>query len=1067
MVTPCTRPNHWVLQWGFTIGKKTNFCKVLFLSLRMRGGYRVIRFRTVQNIFVSLFAVCTFCLTMAGVSLADDQNARNEIYSIDLPKQSVAKSLNDLAVQTGAQFLFSYDLVESRVANPVFGQYTLVDAVALLLQGTRLRSGLDNGILTISAMDGGAEFDIQNREGKKTVKANKYFITPIIALLLGAGNAYGQDAVDADAKVEKNATKKVKTDKKKDEIVITGTRIARDNYNMSSPIKVIEAIEFERTGATSAFELLSLLPEVGAGGIFDSAPFASGTGDANAVDGGRGGFTALGANSISLRSLGPNATLILVNGRRVAPHGFTQGGTSNANTVVNLDNIPVEAIERIEILKGGASTIYGTDAMAGVINIILKKGYSDMRSLTANVRMTTEGDNAQYRLAYSQGFSDIGGGDNSLLLSGEYVHQNSLILNAREAQASRSNSETNYSPGGTLGEFDFSTFTYAYRPYNLANPNAAACERISADNECLTDIGDLTDLTPKSDRFALTATYDQSLQNGVDLFATATFAHANRVNRLAPTQWYEGGLVGAEDLFVQLTDTGNRTRTVTGTNYSLVLGAKGQWNDKINWEISSRYSSDSETSTYHNYVLETQFETEAAAGNYIFGVPGATPQDVLDRIHAPDFKRRGSSKTAGIDAHISGELFQGPAGPISYAVGGTFTRDSFSDRPDPLADIRNLFQGAIDAPYGTVFDSSRTRTAVFGELLVPVIQDRLEIELAAREDFDDLFGSHFSPKIGFRLDAIPNVVMVRGAYTEGFRAPSIVEFGRPTQVNNNWFFERRRVATGVSYNCLTVTARNQCLGIKNTTLDNPNIKPEVSEQYNFGVVLNPFTGLELAADWYLINRTNEIRFFGGENSANTHPDTIGFDAAGNVISVVSFYTNIGRTENQGVDFSARYTVDLGKYGELTNDLSVIHDLSNITERLNARNALFTVEHKAGFRGQPAWRATNSLSWLMGDWRTTMVYRYRGSYNDWAASSESLASRPCNTGGGTALKYNCMVPSFSTVDFNLGYSGIKNVRLTFNVRNLFNGVAETDIAQTGARNVVRIGREVSFRANYRF
>ncbi len=948
------------------------------------------------------------------------------------------------------------------------------------------------------------------------MKTSKILLLSVSALSLSiSGAAWGQSAEKADAaKVEKTTDKKAKEKKKKDQIFITGTRIARDNYNTSSPVVILQAVEFERMGATSIFELLSLLPEIGAENVIDSAPYRSNPNESlgNQERGRlRGGMSALGADTVSLRNFSSygrfssGSTLILVNGRRIAPHSLASGQGTNTQVYTNLDNIPVEAVARIEILKDGASTIYGSDAIAGVINIILKKGYNDVHSVTGTIKMATKGDNAQYRLAYSHGFSDIGGGDNSLFLSGEYVRQNSLLANAREPGR-----EVIQSPGGTLrsrGAWVYDPVTgwsrpTMHRPYYLVNPSAAHCDREGTDDagnpaECFQDIGTLTDLTPAFHKFGMTATYDQSLANGVDLFATATFSYNRQRNRSAPENVSLSGLPGTasgEVLLVQLTDVGNRTRTVEGVAYSFVGGFKGKFapmGKNMNWEISGRYSGNQTDSQYHNYVLQKEYDKVRPStssdvfraslptthpfyqalptGELLLGQPGATPQAIIDQIRAPDFTRRGLSSTYGFDAHIAGDLFDGPAGPVSFALGGTYTGNTLSDRPASFVDLGIDFSAAvttiINAPIGNAYDASRSNGAIFGEILFPVLKDTLTVDVSGRMDIDDLFGAHFSPKVGFRFEPIAQL-MFRGNYNQGFRAPSIVEFGRPTSVDNTASIaidanKPGRAGVVCADPGAVYSPTFYVCNVVNTTLDNPNIKPETSEQYSFGAVVKPLDNVEFAADWYRIERTDEIRFLNGGESFDTHPETIGYNAAGELATTQSFYGNFGNMSNEGIDFSLRVRLDLGKYGEITNNVKLIHRLS-VTQEGRALGA-GTIEQKAGFGNQPKWTGTNSLNWVGGDWNTTVTYRYSGTYDN-AFSASRRSRQPCNT---TTTKYNCMVPAFGSFDWNVGYRGIKNVSLTLNVRNLFDSVAERDISVVNPVNYGGIGREASFRANVRF
>ncbi len=1026
--------------------------KMRIVSLAKGGLCNIVR----TVVFICLFT----CITVFG-SIASANNIAQE-YDLCIEKKTLGGAMDAIVQQTDVVVLYPFELANITGMNPVNGRYALDEAIEILFRNTEFLGGLTkSGMIVITRKN---DANASRWEGEEVMHdtVKKSLLAGAAAALLAAAsgpNAVAQEVGKDGAKVEKTNKKKVKKAKKKakDQIIITGSRIARSNYNTSSPILVIEAIEFEQMGATSVFEMLSLLPEIGTEGLLDSSRYRSSFGELTAADLSATGFDALGADSVSLRSLGSNATLILVNGRRIAPHSLVNGNPSVSSVVTNLDNIPLEAIERVEILKDGASTIYGSDAMAGVINIILKKEYLDMRSITGNVKMSTQWDNAEYRLAYAQGFSNLGGGDNTLSLSGEYVHQANLAASQRAPGR-----ETAHSRGGTLRRYDPTLRKFVFEPYN-----AAACDKIGDDNECIDDVSALTDITPASDRMGMTAVFDHRFSSGLELYSTATISRRTQINRSPPQEVSIYRFSGSSYLLTQLTDIGNQERKNTTTSMSFVGGAKGEFGStNIHWDLSGRYSLNLSTVNYKNFMLHSEYFQAYLDRTYKFGFPGETPVDLINKIRAPEFQRKGRSVSYGANAHITGNLFELPGGTVSYAVGGTYSNSSFKDKPSDLVRTYKIW----GSPGGFPYEANRSNSAVFGELSIPVVKDMLHFDVSGREDFDDLFGSHFSPKIGFRFEPIPDIVMIRGAYNEGFRAPSIVEFGRKTLETEGAWWTGPRYS---SYVCADGDPRYLALGypqcrVKLTILDNPDIQPETSKQFGLGLVLKPFDNLDLAFDWYKIKRTNEIRYFHQSNIAYHNPEDIQYNAAGEVIGVIAFFGNVGKTENQGVDFSSRYTVDLGKYGELTNRMSIIRNIT-VSEERNARlSASVLTAHRVGWRGMPKWRATNTLSWSINDWRAALTYRYRGSFRE-APSRERPQLTTCDPSKDLAAqnRISCTIPAFDTFDLNLGYTGFKNIRLTFNVRNMFDEIQISDLSLTDPRNFRRIGRELSFRANYRF
>ena len=1092
-------------------------------------------------------ASLTLCLVALGATLAQEALA-DEKYKLTIPAQSVADAVKALSYQTEHSVLFRTDQLGNVQTQAITGNYSLEDALNALLMGTSLKGGLtESGVIVVSRINGvealqGKEVQVINNTLKQTL------LTGASAALLGTTasiNAYAQNADQPVPTTVEQVDTKNANDKKKDEgITVTGTRLRR--IKTSSPVVVLEAVEFEKTGATSVFELLSLLPEIGSTDIVTSVDFGLDPDSSvtnNNVPSTRGGSQrALGATNVSLRGLGSNSTLILINGRRTANFPAVQGSRTNrtdgARTLFNLDSIPVEAIERIEILKDGASTIYGSDAMAGVINIILKKSYNDQRSVTGSVKMTTEGDNAEYRLGYSQGFSNIGGGDNSILFTGEYVRQDSLTANQRTSGRSFER-PSNASPTGTLSQTrfgpppDFDRISFL-RPAGEFDPVAfAACPAGNVRNDpefpndraCVVDNGDIVEITPKSDRIALNATYDQNF-NGVNLFGNIGYSHYDISNTLSPQDVRLSRFAGRETLFAQLVDQGNRERATETETISLNGGLRGDLKKILNgndlsWELSSRYSVSNADTTYKNYVLEAEFnQVRPAFGSDFFratfpvghpffqvlptseykvGNPGATAQDIIDKVRAPDIMRRSKGTSFGIDGHITGKLFDVGAGGVNFVLGGTYNKVSQSDNPDLNNEnrVNGVLAGNVTqvGVAGVAYSASRQNGAIYGELLAPIVKDVLSIDMSGRYDIDDAFGSHFSPKIGFRFEPFANdKLSFSGTYTEGFRAPSIVEFGQP-DFDEDDRIEFIFINPGDDPNAICADVRRnfgsafEC-NLNRRRVENPNLTPETSSQYSFTLGAKPVENLELSAEYFHISRVTEIRFIGPSfNILDSDEAQLVRNAAGQLTGFNSFYGNISNSVSEGVNLSGRYHHEIGEFGTLSNTTRVSHTLARFFNRPRGGNGL-ELNTTAGFRGVPKWSATSTFNWLFGDWSTSVTYRVRGKFRDAGfledvalqtilrdargpgraricLTDEALHARGATLAPGDQNYTSCFVPKHDTFDLNIAYRGFDNLTLTLNVRDVFDEVAVFDLSTDGVGDFKGIGRTVMMRANYRF
>ena len=327
IVIPFTRPRKLVLPRGLSSGEETKY--KLGQSTVSAIGETEAGSKGVPAYLKALqWAIAGFlCILSVEVAALEGHELNKKLFDFNLPSQSVAKSLNVLAVQTGAQFLFSYDLAENRIATPVSGRYTLPSAVELLLDGTGLSSGFDKGILTIALASEDAEPENQNLSGSEPVKVNKNLITSVLAFLLGSTTAQGADVG-------------TETSFELDEIIVTATRRETSVQSTALSIKAFDGDALKESGYTNI------------GQFVDSVP----------------GVTAV--------SEGPSSTRIII--RNVSTS--TQE-TGSASTATYFDDFAVTIgsainlvdVQRVEVLKGPQGTLFGRSAMGGIIRYISNK----------------------------------------------------------------------------------------------------------------------------------------------------------------------------------------------------------------------------------------------------------------------------------------------------------------------------------------------------------------------------------------------------------------------------------------------------------------------------------------------------------------------------------------------------------------------------------------------------------------------------------------------------------------------------------------------------------------------
>ena len=338
-----------------------------------------------------------FCVVvMLAVADAGSAEAHVERYDIHIVETRLGAALTALALQTDKQLFFPYDLAEVQGIRPVSGNYTVDEALELMLRDMGLSGGLtDSGVITISRVastDSEGEV-MQSRDERRSSNKRKGLLGVLAAVFsVGAG---AQEATDADEEELEQAL---------EEIVVTGSRIFGVN-DQFSPVARYDRDSIDAAGFTSVADLVDNLPTNFGGGIQLDVSTA-------------GSSAGVGAQSVNLRGLGAESTLTLLNGRRLAPGGV--GGN-----FIDISAIPLTAIDRVEVLTDGASAIYGSDAIAGVVNIILRENYDGMET---RVRVSTaaEGDGDQVQFGQTLGRTWGGG---RALISYEYSSDDNILSN--------------------------------------------------------------------------------------------------------------------------------------------------------------------------------------------------------------------------------------------------------------------------------------------------------------------------------------------------------------------------------------------------------------------------------------------------------------------------------------------------------------------------------------------------------------------------------------------------------------------------------------------------------------
>jgi len=797
------------------------------------------------------------------------------------------------------------------------------------------------------------------------------------------------------------------------EVVVTGSRIKRADITGVGPATVVTEEAIARTGVANVETLLQRLP----------ASAGNAGGQTNAYWTGNGYGTA----QVNLRGMGINRTLVLLNGRRVV-----YGGTG-ANSAVDLNTIPAALIGRIDVLKDGASAIYGADAVAGVVNIITRNDFEGVQ-VTGKYGVTDEGDGEEFTGDLLWGLRGERGGFTAAVnyqktkpvnmadrepcglgeVGGQLVCVGSAsTIGGRAVLPNGQQINFNQTPGGN-GNF-FEPYSAAKHNFN-SNPflNAvSALERISVgvfgDYDLTDDVemfGEFMFTNRQSDQIATPGT----LRNLV-------IPAANRTN---PT--------GQQITLIQrrLAEPGPRQFFQETDTWRIVGGLRGKFGGDWTWEAAANWGKTTGVDGSTNVAnLQRVAETLAAClpgatgsapcGDYL-GAGDLTPQ-VLNYILATT-RDTGGNEQKSATADVTGTLFQLPAGPLAVAAGAVYREEVGYRNPDALTVLGVANTNQQQPIRGRV----KTKEA-YAELSAPLLADmpmveRLELNGAVRYSDYNLFGDNWTYKLGLDWTVIDGL-RLRATYGTGFRIPSVPElFGGVSEGNLTTTDPCSRYSTSTNAtlvaNCRASGVPAGYVQLGNTVLTtvggNQNLKPEKSENLTLGVVFQPtfVPGLSVTVDYFDIQIDDAIRNIPGSTklavcyaSANlSHPfcSPTQFRRSaltGEVNFLSSQPTNAGKETMKGVDFGVRYGFDVrGLRADLDWNTTYLGKYEVIPFE-GAAPIIFDGRIGGGNGGYPHWRSNAALTVSDTNWNVTWSVQMIGKAKDFNAAPTAIGSRTPN------------------------------------------------------------------------
>ncbi|MFT3665506.1 TonB-dependent receptor [Piscinibacter sp.] len=789
-------------------------------------------------------------------------------------------------------------------------------------------------------------------------------------------------------------------------VEVTGSNIKRTDMETASPVTVITREDMVRSGASTLGDVISRLTVVQGG--LSGVEFS--------------GFTP-GAATISLRGLGGGATLVLINGRRIAPYGVT--GFQEVLTSVNA--IPVSAIDRIDILKDGASAIYGSEAIAGVVNIILR---GDFTGLEAAVQHGFNENGALGVTSFnlSGGIGDIAADRYNIFAIYEHLSQDHATVSDNRFYPSR-----NLAPKGIPVD---GRSSYAY-PGNLLTGTISMLPGTDCDpanqrvvggvTRCVLDVFEYNTMAPKAERDSLFVRGNVQLSANLTGFFDAGLGKSKYGYQFDPQFYYNDydfqtlvtdgapyGIAGPVDLLYRAGDLGPRKFNVTSDEMRVLAGLKGTLGS---WDF------DSAIGTMQNKVridqlgsiLITPMDEALANGTY---VPGMVNDPAVLAQISPALSRKGKATTTFADARVSTEFssLTLPGGAVGFAAGVEARRETQKDEFDERFVTGEVFGfGSLDP-----LDAKRTVKSAYAEVNLPILRT-LESQLALRHDRYSVGGKSTTPKVGLKWTALPSLVL-RGTYARGFRAANPRETNPAVSVG---FYNG--VQDPVLCPVIDTTNPNCSLSLQANISGNPNLSPEKSKSYTVGMVFEPAKDMSVSVDYWRIDRTAEITNLDLTHllaNQGAYSQFIQRDSSGSISEVDLPYVNLAGTSVRGWDVDFRGQTNLGEAGKLSYGAAATY-----FEHFYVQPAPDTPsEDYNGTWQQPRLRMNARIGLETGPWTTELLGNYVGGYKNRPTPS-GVCSAPA------ALSQFCSIKPWATLGLFVRYKGFKNTELSLAIDNI--------------------------------
>lgn len=846
---------------------------------------------------------------------------------------------------------------------------------------------------------------------------------------------------------------------------VTGSLIRQSDKTGFQQVQVVTQKDIQASGATTVSDYLRST----------AANSASSWGDNYTYS------TAPGGAGIALRGLSEKYTLVLIDGQRVAPYALN---TNFTDSFVDLNSLPLNMIDRIEIVKTGAVSQYGSDAIAGVVNIITKHDFQGLQ-LDGSLGGAQHGGAGTTKFNVLGGFGNLTSDGYNITAAASYQHTSGISLDQRDTTSSQifplgNNQAPSFWQTAT-GPQALSPCPYGGKTISTANSIPGAFQTGTA---CAYNTSSLDSLAPESEHANIKVHGDFKINDNVQAFADIwdSYGTSSIVTGPAffsglgsPLSYSPATGIVANNNVVPTSNPYNTTGGPAGLNYifpnvpegvnsysnfwAFSTGLKGQfetpkWGD-WNWQTSYGHSQ-SVVSVTDTNVMNTQAYENILAGGFDFADPAATPNGLNGLFSNANYLA--ISKLDVVDATISTpNLFHLPTGDVGVGFGTQFQHQSqYISNPTGVDTGETLIQGI---PLQST-DASRNVAAVYYQIDIPIIKN-LTFSQAGRYDYYNQFGGAFSPRFALRYQPA-QAFTAYASYNRGFRAPTLVESSRSASLG--------------SQNAIDTDPNSaqygQDVSVAELMHGNPNLQPERTKNYNVGFELSPVRNTDFGFDWYKIDVTNVIGIAPLQPVLDANdPSVVVRNPNNGVIDYVnSELVNFSYLHTDGFEatFHQALPTKLGTFSLSTDWAYVWHfetpGLANGATDAAGNNSSLSLSFGGSF---PRWRGNTTVSWLSPDrkWNAAMTWNYTGPYANTAQETEfGVAGIPTEIG------------SMSVFNLTASYTGFKHWTIYAGIDNIFNRAPPYDpnfayfpFYQTGYDTSLYnyIGRYGQIGATYKF